>query len=137
MGMNKQEMQVHALHYVETQVAEHNRRLQELQNEMEMHRSAIRYLHQMYETFLLNPPEPKNITAPVLTKDLVRITMQRMDKPLQTVEIIDMFFYDLGKERRAKMIKTLSVMLNQMERDGEITSEKKAGVKGNFYSWKQ
>lgn len=55
---------------------------------------------------------------------------------MQTVQAIDLLYRGKDEPERKKLIKTLAVMFKQMEKAGEITSEKRKGVKGSFYKWK-
>ena len=70
-----------------------------------------------------------------LTKDVVRAYLRQAKKPVQTVEVIDTLYPRAGQEMKDKAIKTLSVIFNTLEKDQQITVEKKAGVKGNYYQW--
>jgi|GEM_PF-6299573 hypothetical protein len=72
------------------------------------------------------------INAP-LTRDLVRAFLANINGQVQTVFLIDSIYKEQTEEMRSKLIKTLSVIFNQMEKDGEIAKERKKGVKGNFY----
>jgi hypothetical protein len=84
-----------------------------------------------------NPPPQLEFFPinPKLTKDLIRRYMQAIKKPVQTIEVVDQFFHNVTDETRTKAIKTLSVIFNTLERDGLIRTEKREGIKGNFYTW--
>lgn len=70
-----------------------------------------------------------------LTKDLVRAYLRQSRKPVQTVEVIDALYPRAEQEVKDKAVKTLSVIFNTLEKDRQITVEKRTGVKGNFYTW--
>lgn len=72
------------------------------------------------------------INAP-LTRDLVRNFLLGYGYPVQTVQLIDFLYRDITDEQKTKLVKTLSVIFNQMAVEGEIEVEKKKGVKGNYY----
>jgi hypothetical protein len=109
-------------------------------NQIVIHQQAISDLEFYIKMWLERPPpEPQRImriNSP-LTRDLIRNLIRSYGQPLQTVQIIDLLYKGQHHEERVKLIKTLSVILNQMEKEGEITIEKRKGVKGNFYKWKK
>ena len=84
--------------------------------------------------FVKETPIPSNLP---LTRDLIRAYLKGYSTPVQTVETIEMLYPNAEGELRTKLIKTLSVIFNQMEKEGEIAIEKKKGVKGNLYKWKK
>lgn len=72
-----------------------------------------------------------------LTRDLIRNFLKGYRQPVQTIRVIDLLYKNKSEEERKKLIKTLSVIFNQMEKEGEIIIEKRSGVKGNFYTLKK
>jgi hypothetical protein len=72
-----------------------------------------------------------------LTRDLIRNFLKGYRQPVQTIRVIDLLYNNKSEEERNKLIKTLSVIFNQMEKEGEIVIEKRSGVKGNFYTLKK
>ena len=89
---------------------------------------------------MLEQPPPKVLffeRNPKISKDFVRTFLRQIKKPVRTVDIVEMCFDKISDEERTKTIKTLSVVLNTLEKDGQIRVEKKKGVKGNYYQWIQ
>lgn len=87
---------------------------------------------------MLDAPPPKVYffeREPRITKKFARMFLQQIKKPVQTAEIIELTYRDAPADVKTKAIKTLSVILNTLANDGEITVTKKKGVKGNFYQW--
>jgi len=111
----------------------------DLKAQMAYHVDAIEKIALTIKMWQKHPPEPQRAmkTNSPLTRDLIRNLAKGYGQPLQTVQIVDLLYKGQTDEERSKLIKTLSVMLNQMEKEGEITIEKKPGVKGNFYKWKK
>ncbi len=71
-----------------------------------------------------------------LTRALVRTFLESYGEEVQTVKIIDLLYGDKKtQEEKNKLVKNLSVILNQMEKGGEINVIRKPKVKGNFYGW--
>ena len=101
------------------------------------HEHIIALLKEKRKIFELAPPMYIFESAPKLTKDYIRDYMKIQTRPVQTVEVIGVLFSGISKEDRNKAIKTLSVIFNTLEKDGQIKIEKKPGTKGNFYSWIQ
>ena len=111
----------------------------EIDKQIFYHEATLANLKSTRKAFIEKQPHPQKmmkINFP-LTRDLVRNLMRGYGQPMQTVQIIDILYKGITEEERTKNIKTLSVILNQMEKANEITSERKAGVKGNFYKWKK
>ena len=70
-----------------------------------------------------------------LTKDLIRIFMRQVKNPMRTVQVIDILYPNASQEEKDKAVKTLSVIFNTLEKDGQIKVEKTPGEKGNLYTW--
>lgn len=68
-----------------------------------------------------------------VTQDVLRTYFLKLHGPKKTIEIVNDFFPAASKSERTKLIKTVSVILNVLEKNGEIRKEKKKGVKGNYY----
>jgi hypothetical protein len=92
---------------------------------------------------LVNNPIPAIVASssnkPQLTREFVREFMKYRKKwtfrPIQTKEIVNAFYKNATEEEKTKAIKILSVVLNNLEKSGEVSIERKKGIKGNFYSW--
>ena len=127
----KTELQSQALGYLDGQIAHHR-------EQIAYHEQMLEQLSRSRQLWLVNPPEaPQRFPAnPSLTRDLMRRFLKSYKHPIRTAEIIDALFVGISEQERGKHIKTLSVILHQMEKEGEITVEKVKGVKGNYYSWK-
>ena len=86
-----------------------------------------------------NPPPPVYFlpgNPKSLTRDLIRQFMSQLNgRSIQTVQVVDIFYPNADEKTKTKAIKTLSVVFNNLEKDGEVTKEKKKGIKGNFYTW--
>lgn len=72
---------------------------------------------------------------PRLTKDFIRGFMKMVKMPVKTAQIIAVLYPNAVEEERRRAIKTLSVIFNNLERDGEVKSIKQTGIKGNYYTW--
>lgn len=70
-------------------------------------------------------------------KEFVRNILKSANKPIQNAEIVSTYFPALVGDEREAVVRSLSVIFNTLEKDGEITKEKKEGIKGNFYRWKK
>jgi hypothetical protein len=70
-----------------------------------------------------------------LTRDLIRNFIAGYGQPIQTTKIISLLYDTTDEAEVKKLVRTLSVILSQMEKNNEITKEKRDGVKGNFYKW--
>lgn len=101
------------------------------------HERMIRELKITLKMFKDNPP-PKidviQLNAP-LTKDLIRTFMRNIKKQVRTIEVIEMLYPNVQDEQKSKLIKTLSVIFNILEKEGEVSIEKERGIKGNYYKW--
>lgn len=111
--------------------------INQIDAQIDSHKKIIEALEIAKEFHLMEMPEtprifPKNVP---LTRELIRQYFSVSKKPVQTVEIIDLLYPEIGVLQRGKLIKTLSVIFNQMAEEGEIKIEKKQGVKGNFYTY--
>lgn len=86
-----------------------------------------------------SPSVARGPDKPQLTQEYIREYMKHTklwkQKPVQTKEIIDSLYRNATKEEKSKAIKILSVVFNNLEKNGEITVHRKPGVKGNFYVW--
>lgn len=71
-----------------------------------------------------------------LTRNLIRTFMQCNICWLRTVDLISLLYQNQPEEEIRKLIKTLSVILNQMTERDEIEIKKESGIKGNLYRWK-
>ncbi|HUM52462.1 MAG TPA: hypothetical protein PK431_11630 [Chitinophagales bacterium] len=87
---------------------------------------------QMYLTQMPDTPRmfPENIP---LTRSLIRNFIEGYRHPVQTVETIELLYPKANEDEKNKLVKTLSVIFNQMAAEGEVIIEKRKGVKGNFY----
>lgn len=101
------------------------------------HEQRIRYLRfnlKMMKEFPPQPVEWFKKGAP-LTRDLVRRIMQKLTTPVRNVDLLGILYNKVEGEERRKLIKTLSVILNNLEKEGEIKAERTKGIKGNYYTW--
>lgn len=110
----------------------------ELKKQIEFHEQQIQGLRFHLKVFTENPPEQvlaSKANSP-LTRDLIRNFFKGYKAPIQTVEMISLLYSGKSEGETDKLVKTLSVILNQLEKEGEISIEKKKGIKGNFYTSK-
>jgi len=91
---------------------------------------------------MIEHPPPTTLTGqdkPQFTREWVRQYMAYRKKwdrePAQTKEIVDRFYRNETEEEKEKAIKILSVVFNNLVKSGEVSVEKKEGIKGNFYLW--
>jgi hypothetical protein len=87
---------------------------------------------------MLDDPPPKVYffeANPKISRKFARMFLQQIKKPVRTAEIIEMTYRDADEKTKAKAIKTLSVVLNVLAQEGEITVANISGVKGNYYTW--
>jgi len=111
----------------------------QLNEQISHHEIAIETLRLQVKMWLKYQPAPQKLfpSNSPLTRELVRNYLSSYGQPMQTVQFIDLLYKNISEEERNKLIKTLSVIFNQMAKEGEIIIEKRKGVKGNFYSWKK
>ena len=103
------------------------------------HEQIIRDL-KYHREMLLESPVEEHLTIKQdspLTRDLIRRFLKMYDAPVQTAQAIDLLYDKKTVEEKSKLIKTLSVIFNQMQKEGEIEIKKEKGVKGNFYALKK
>jgi len=111
--------------------------LKSIDEQIAYHEQKIKDLKFTLKMLKDNPP-PKSELIPInapLTRDLIRSFMRSYKKEIKTVDVIKMLYPNAKNEAKSKMIKTLSVIFNILEKEGEITIEKEKGVKGNYYKW--
>ncbi len=109
----------------------------QIDEQIEYHQQIIRDLElgkQMWLTYKPYVVQTMPENSP-LTRDLIRNFLKGYEASVQTVQVINLLYPDKTEEEKDKLVKTLSVIFNQMEKEGEITIKKKPGVKGNFYRW--
>lgn len=108
-----------------------------INDQIAFHKDQIKSLEFTLKMMKEFPPQPAvwMKTNSPLTRDLIRVFMENIKKPVRTVDAIDILYPTYTDEKRSHMIKKLSVVFNQMEKEGEIKIEKKKGVKGNYYTW--
>ncbi|HVT83730.1 MAG TPA: hypothetical protein VHD35_00940, partial [Chitinophagaceae bacterium] len=72
-------------------------------------------------------PEPRKLplTDAPLTRETIRNFFSMYSQPTQTVPVINMLYPNKSENEKEKLIKTLSVIFNQMAKEGEIIIEKK------------
>lgn len=99
------------------------------------HQYFIDELKKKRELLLNAPPIYWFPTPPKLTKELIREYMRASKGPVQTVEVVDGLFIGADQETKDKAVKVVSVIFNTLEKDGQVSKEKRPGVKGNFYTW--
>ena len=111
--------------------------IEQIDAQIAHYKGLIENLELTRKRLLEQPPSKVHFIAhnPKVSKDFVRTFLRQIRKPVRTVDIVEMSFSGLSDEERTKTIKTLSVVLNTLEKDGKIKVEKKPGVKGNFYTW--
>ena len=111
--------------------------LKSIDEQIAYHEQKIKDLKFTLKMLKDNPP-PKAELIPInapLTRDLIRLFMRSYKKEIKTVDVIKMLYPNAKDEAKSKLIKTLSVIFNILEKDGEINIEKEKGVKGNYYKW--
>ncbi len=128
MSRIKQEYSPYVLNAVK-QIDEQISHYQQLIKTLQFHRKM----------WLEHNPDPVNLPLSYLplTRDTIRNFFKMYSQPMQTVSIINMLYHNKTDEEKSKLVKTLSVILNQMEKEGEILIERKKGIKGNFYQLKE
>lgn len=111
--------------------------LAQIDAQIATHERAIANLKLSRQMWIDEPPQPVGFVRKnsPLTRDLIRNVLKGYGQPVQTVQLIDILYSDITAEEKSKLVKTLSVIFNQMEKEGEVTIEKRPGVKGNFYKW--
>ena len=84
-----------------------------------------------------NPPPVVSFIAmdETISRNKIRTFMRNINKPVRTVDIIDLLYPKTTEERKRNLIKVASVILNILEKNGEVSIEKREGVKGNYYHW--
>jgi len=111
-----------------------------IDDEIAYHRQRIADLEFTRKMLIEMPPPPVTFfqrNPPMLTRDLIRRFMSEIKKPIRTVEVVDFFFPTATEKVKDKAIKTLSVIFNNLEKEGSISKERREGVKGNYYQWIQ
>ena len=111
--------------------------LNSIDEQIAYHEQKIKDLKFTLKMLIENPP-PKTELIPFnapLTRDLIRRYMRMIKTPVRTIDAIETLYPNVKDEKKRKLIKTLSVIFNIMEKGREITIEKKKGVKGNYYTW--
>lgn len=83
------------------------------------------------------PPPVVNFTRidDTISRDKIRNFMSQINKPVRTVDVVELMYPHVAGEKKSKFIKVVSVIFNVLEGLGEVKVEKKLGVKGNFYTW--
>jgi|SRR6266700_401842 len=111
--------------------------LKSLEDQIAYYEERVAALKLTLKLMREQPPQPAyffNENAKI-TKELVRKFMQQVKKPMQTVEVVNILYPRAEQDVKDKAVKTLSVVFNTLEKDGQIKSEKQEGIKGNFYTW--
>ena len=112
---------------INKQIAFHEQNIKSLKLSLKLFKENYSNMHPA-EVFMTNAP---------LSKELVIRFIKAIKKPVRTIDIIDIMYPKIDSEKRTKKIRVLSVMLNQLEKRGEVTIENKKGVKGNYYTIKK
>ena len=108
--------------------------ISELNKQIEAHERIIEGLRIAKQLWTEKKEAELNIipTNQPLTRELIRKVLKGANRPVQTVELIDLLYSGKTVTERYNLIKHLSVIFNQMK--DELMIEKKKGVKGSFYS---
>ena len=126
------ELEEKAIDRIRDKIAEYEKAIELLEKELEMRQRSLTQWEQFQQSIpiLMEPNQP-------LTRDYIREYLKASVRPKLNNEIIDDLYNGKSSQERALLIKQLSVMLNKMEKKGEITIIKKEGTKGNYYEWKK
>jgi len=113
--------------------------IDQLDGQIAQYKELIERLEFTKKMWIQHQPVESNIimTNAPLTRETIRNFMKMYSQPTQTVKVIDILYPKKSEEEKGKLVKTLSVIFNQMAKEGEITIERKEGIKGNFYKWKK
>lgn len=114
-----------------------DRDIQKKLKQVERLKTEIESLHTekgKYLNFLSTIPNLIKKNQP-LTKEYIREFMKKAEKPVQTVDVIDILYDSISDEEKTRLIKNLSVIFNKLVRDKVVSVEKVAGLKGNRYKW--
>jgi len=124
--------------HIQAVVKQLDSQIAESQDIIKTHQKIIKNLEFVKDQWLKQRPLLIRLTKKnsPLTRDLIRNFLQGYRMPVQTVKIISLLYDYKDQDKIDKLVKTLSVILNQMVKSGEVIMERKPGVKGNFYSWR-
>ncbi|MES2331936.1 MAG: hypothetical protein V4539_20180 [Bacteroidota bacterium] len=107
----------------------------ELDKQITQHETILANLRAARASWIdFKEPLPQVIPDnPTLTRELVLELITGFGEPMQTAQIIELLYGNKSDEERYYLTRHLAVMLNQMVKAGKLKTEKKSGVKGNFF----
>ena len=141
MATNTQKLPPHIKQIVEdydNSIAREKAQIEYHKAQINFHEAQIKSMELAQSAYVKYQPYQVQFTqidAP-LTRDLIRNFLKGHNNPIRTVDIIDLIYRGKSENEKSALVKTLSVMLNQMANNTqEIEIIKKAGTKGNYYKW--